>query len=83
MAYRAGVPVLPMFISMMDDKRLDETGYPIQRFTLHIMPPIYPNKELGEKIGSEKMQMEAYALCKEKYEQVYGIPLSYTEDKNK
>jgi len=82
MAYRAGVPVLPTFITMTDDERLDETGYPIQRFTLHIMPAIYPDKELGEKLGSEKMMAEAYALCKAKYEEVYKVPLTYAEEDN-
>lgn len=79
MAYRAGVPVLPMFITMTDDERLGADGYPIQRFTLHVMPPIYPDKTLGEKIGAEKMKDEAYALCKAKYEEVYGIPLVYAQ----
>ena len=80
MAYRAGVPVLPTFITMTDDERLDGDGYPIQRFTLHIMPAIYPDKTLGEKVGAEKMKDEAYALCKAKYEEVYGIPLTYGEE---
>lgn len=80
MAYRAKVPVLPTFITMTDDERLDGDGYPIQRFTLHIMPPIYPDESLGEKLGAEKMKDEAYALCKAKYEEVYGVPLTYGED---
>ena len=80
MAYRAGVPVLPTFITMTDDTRLDGDGYPIQRHTLHIMPPIYPDTTLGEKAGAEKMMNEAYALCKAKYEEVYGIPLVYAEE---
>ena len=80
MAYRAGVPVLPTFITMTDDERLDGDGYPIQRFTLHIMPAIYPDKTLGEKAGAEKMKEEAYALCKAKYEEVYGVPLVYGEE---
>ncbi len=79
MAYRARVPVLPTFITMTDDERLDGDGYPIQRFTLHIMPPIYPDETLGEKVGAEKMKDEAYALCKAKYEEVYGVPLTYEE----
>lgn len=79
MAYRADVPVLPMFITMTDGERLGGDGYPIQRFTLHVMPPIYPDKSLGEKAGAEKMKDEAYALCKAKYEEVYGIPLVYGE----
>lgn len=80
MAYRAGVPVLPTFITMTDDTRLDSDGYPIQRHTLHIMPPIYPDMTLGEKAGAEKMMNEAYALFKAKYEEVYGIPLVYAEE---
>ena len=83
MAYRADVPVLPMFITMTDDERLGGDGYPIQRFTLHVMPPIYPDKSLGEKAGAEKMKDEAYALCKAKYEEVYGIPLVYGEPEEK
>ena len=80
MAYRAGVPVLPTFITMTDDTRLDSDGYPIQRHTLHIMPPVYPDTTLGEKAGAEKMMNEAYALCKAKYEEVYGIPVVYAEE---
>lgn len=80
MAYRAGVPVLPMFITMTDDERLDNNGYPVQRHTLHIMPPIYPNEDLGEKVGAEEMKNKAYALCKAKYEEVYGVPLTYTAE---
>ena len=79
MAYRAGVPVLPIFITMQDDKeRLDENGYPLQHHTVHIMPPIYPDKSLGEKAGAEKMSQDAYALYKQKYEEVYGEPLVFS-----
>ncbi len=82
-AYRAGVPVLPTFITMQDDPtRVDGDGYPVQRHTLHIMPPIYPDKELGEKLGAEKMMNEAYAACKAKYEEVYGIPLTYGSEED-
>ena len=59
MAYRAGVPVLPTFITMKDDERLDGSGYPIQRYTVHILPPIYPDESLGEKVGAKKMKDEA------------------------
>ncbi len=77
-AYRAEVPVVPTFITMRDDPaRVDGDGYPVQRHTLHIMPPVYPDKELGEKLGSEKMMKETFEAVKAKYEEVYGIPLSY------
>ncbi len=77
MAYRAGVPVVPTFITMTDDPtRLDGDGYPVQRHTLHILPPIYPDVSLGEKQGAEKMMNEAYAACVKKYEEVYGEKLT-------
>ncbi len=75
LAQRAGVPVLPTFITMEDDPtRLDENGYPVQRHTLHIMPPIYPSE------SAEKMKEEAFEACKAKYEEVYGVPLVYTTE---
>lgn len=81
MAVRAGVPVLPTFITMQDDEtRLDGNGYPVQRHTLHILPPVYPDTSLSEKEAAEKMKNEAYALCKAKYEEVYGVALTYTCD---
>jgi 1-acyl-sn-glycerol-3-phosphate acyltransferase len=80
MAYRAGKPVLPMFITMTDDEKSDGDGYPVQRHKLHIMPPIYPDTTLGEKAGVEKMRDEAFAACKAKYEEVYKIPLAYIGD---
>ena len=78
-AYRAGVPVLPTFISLQDDERLDKNGYPVQRHFLHILPPVYPDLSLGEKLGAEKMRDEVYALCVAKYERVYGVALEYGE----
>ena len=81
MAYKAGVPVVPTFITMEHDKnRMDESGYPVQRHTLHIMPAIYPDTTLGEKAGAEKMMQDAYTMYKAKYEEVYGEPLVYTAD---
>ncbi|MBQ8375306.1 MAG: 1-acyl-sn-glycerol-3-phosphate acyltransferase [Clostridia bacterium] len=80
MAYKAGVPVLPIFISMQDDEtRLDEHGYPVQRHTVHILPPIYPDPSLGEKQGAEAMMLQAQKEYREKYEEVYGEPLAYGE----
>lgn len=82
MAFRANVPVLPTFITMQDDEnKLDNNGYPLQRHTLHILPPVYPDATLTEKEGAEKMKEQAYALCKAKYVEVYGVPLTYTCDK--
>ena len=80
LAYKAGVPVLPTFITMVDDDtRLDGDGYPVQRHTLHILPPVYPDLSLGKKLGAKKMMEETFALYKAKYEEVYKTPLTYGE----
>ncbi len=82
MAYKAGVPVLPIFISMQDDEtRVDEHGYPLQRHTVHILPPVYPDATLGEKAGAQAMLTTAQALYQQKYEEVYGVPLAYGVEK--
>ena len=82
MAYKAGVPVLPTFITMTDDpERVDADGYPVQRHTLHILPPVYPDLSLGKRQGAKKMMEETFALYKAKYEEVYKIPLTYETEK--
>lgn len=72
LAYRANVPVVPIYITMRDSDRFDEDGYPIQNHTVHIMPPIYPEQGLAPKAGAEKMRAEAFEMYKNKYEEVYG-----------
>ena len=82
-AVRAGVPVLPTFITMKDDEtKLDEHNYPLQHYTLHVMPPVYPDKTLSEKQAAEKMKEDTFALYKAKYEEVYGVPLAYLEEES-
>ncbi len=82
-AYRANVPVIPTFITMQDSETLGEDGYPLQRHTLHIMPPVYPDPSLGEKKGAEAMLNAAFSAVKAKYEEVYGVPLSYETQEEK
>ena len=74
MAYKANVPIVPIFISMKDDgSRLDGDGYPLQRHTVHILPPVYPEPGQGERLGAEKMMQEAFALYEAKYREVYEV----------
>ena len=81
MAVRAGVPVLPAFVTMQDDEtKLDEHNYPLQHYTLHIMPPVYADTALNEKQAAEKMRQDTFALYKAKYEEVYGMPLTYLKE---
>ncbi len=77
MAFRAKVPVVPMFITMKDGGRLGPDGYPIQIHTLHVMKAVYPELSRSEKEGVELMKKQAFEECKAKYEEVYGMPLVY------
>ncbi len=72
MAFKANVPVVPVFVTMQDSERLARNGYPVQKHTVHIMPPVFPQKGLAQKAGSEKMRKQTFELYKNKYEEIYG-----------
>lgn len=73
-------PVLPMFITMEDSDKIGEDGFPIQEYTLHIMPAIYPDATKTAKENMVLMRDKNYAAWKECYEKFYGIPLVYTNE---
>lgn len=71
------VPVLPMFITMEDSEYLDGDGYPVQAYTVHIMPPVSQDPDLSKQENIKMMCDKVYQLMKDKYEEVYKIPLVY------
>ena len=77
-AAKNGAPVIPFFISMEDGERNDPNGFPIQLYTVHIMPAIYPDPQLSVRENCSAMRDKNYKMLKEKYEEVYGVPLSYS-----
>ncbi len=78
LAYREDVPVLPVFITMQDDgEKVDKDGYPLQRHTVHILPPVYPDRGLGEKLGAQAMQEAVYERYVATYEEAYRTKLVY------
>lgn len=78
-AIRAQKPVLPCFITMKDSDTLDGDGFPVQKYTIHILDPIFPDKELSVKANVKQMKEKNFAAWKEVYEKVYNKPLSYNE----
>ena len=76
-AVKANAPVLPTFITMRDTDKLDNDGYPIKAYTLHISKPIYPKEELSYKDNVNYLLKENERVWKEIYESTYKIPLSY------
>lgn len=79
-AVKAGVPVVPCFITMNDSTILDADGFYVQEYTLHFEKPIYPNQDVSMKASIEEMSKENYRIWKEIYERTYQIPLVYTTE---
>jgi len=79
-AAKENVPVLPVFITLEDTDRYDADGLPIQAYTVHILPAIFPNGSLSIRENTEKMCRENYRLWKQTYEDFYGKKLEYTTE---
>ncbi len=79
-AAKNNVPVLPCFVTMEDSQHKDSDGFPVQKYTVHVSGPIYPdkNKSLPENVNY--MMQEHNRVWKEIYEKTYGVPLTYTCD---
>ncbi|MEG1804295.1 MAG: lysophospholipid acyltransferase family protein [Clostridia bacterium] len=76
-AVKNNVPVIPCFTTLTTVDGVDEFGFPNQNYTIHVMPPIYPNSKLTERENVEDMLEQNFSLVKAKYEEVYKIPLAY------
>ena len=79
LAVRNKVPVIPIFITMEDTDRLDGDGFPVQAYTLHILPAIYPDETLSRSEAKNDMKEKNYAAWVETYEAFYQKPLRYGE----
>lgn len=82
-AVKNNVPVLPCFITMKDSDIMDQDGFFVQEYTIHIGEPIYPDQSLtyGKKV--EKMMGENFEVWKNIYETEYQIPLTYITENQK
>jgi 1-acyl-sn-glycerol-3-phosphate acyltransferase len=76
-AAKYDAPIIPFFITLNDSSIIGEDGFPVQEFTGHILPVIYPNPELTKIENAEYMKNENYRLWKELYEKTYNKKLEY------
>ncbi len=76
-AAKSGAPVLPVFITMRDTNRFDTDGLPIQAYTVHYLPPLFPDPTKRTAANIKQLCDKNFAAWKACYEQEYGIPLSY------
>ena len=79
LAVKNKAPVIPVFITMEDGKALDGDGFPVQEYTLHILPAIYPDESLSAPEAREEMKKKNYEVWVKTYEQFYNKPLVYGE----
>lgn len=77
MAAMNRVPIIPMFITMNDSDIIGADGFPIQEYTMHVLPAIYPKEEFNTRENCEYLKDENYKVCKEVYERVYNKTLVY------
>ena len=82
-ASRAKVPVVPVFITMEDEKDLDATGYPVQLMTVHVLKPIYPKQGTNPIRIAQDMMDANYKAWVDCYEKTYGVKLTYLCDEKK
>ena len=80
LAVRNKAPIVPIFITMEDSDVIDGDGFPVQEFTLHVLPAIYPDPSLSPAAARSKMKKENYDAWVKVYEDFYGIPLKYSEE---
>ena len=72
------VPIIPTFTEMVTlggDR--DRDGFLPVKHTLHVLPPIYPDKNLSLRENRAGMQTKDYNYKKKCYETVYNKPLDY------
>ena len=74
-AVKNQVPVVPCFITMADNEKIGNDGFPIQEFTPHVGEPIYPDPTLPRREAREKLRAQVEAFNRSTYERVYGEPL--------
>ena len=79
LAVRNKAPIVPIFITMEDSDVIDGDGFPVQEYTLHILPAVYPDETLPFAAAKEKMKNENYKAWVKTYESVYQKPLVYGE----
>ena len=79
LAVRNQAPIVPIFITMEDSDHLDPDGFPVQEYTINILPAIRPDPSLPRAEAAQKMKKENYEAWVKTYEEFYKKPLVYSE----
>jgi 1-acyl-sn-glycerol-3-phosphate acyltransferase len=80
-ATKHNVPIIPFFITTKESENVDDTGFPILEYYIHIEKPIYKDQNLSDKDNINMLREKNYIIWKNIYEEFYGRKLEYTCDK--
>ena len=78
-AVRNDAPIIPIFITMEDSDIIDNDGFFVQEYTLHILPAIYPDKNLPATESKKNMKNKNYEAWVKIYEEFYKKTLVYSQ----
>ena len=73
-------PVLPIFITLENTYVQNRGGNDVLQYTIHILPPIYPDKDKGVRENSLEMCLKNYDMWKKVYEEFYMERLEYSTE---
>ena len=76
-ACKYNVPIIPCFVEMQNLDKIGKDGFYEQKYTLHVMAPLYPDTSLDFKAQKEELRKRDYELKVVKYEEVYQKKLDY------
>lgn len=87
MAAKHGAPVIPCFFTLQDSEvvnkngerslRIGKDGFPVQEFTLHVLPMIYPSPAMTADENAKVMMQKNSELWEKLYVETYKTPLKY------
>ncbi len=80
-AAQANVPVVPIFVEMIELDKDDNEQFKKLKYVVHVLKPIFPNKKLSDKENSVKMAEKDYVERVECYEKCYGKKIDYKYSK--
>ena len=76
-AAKNGVPVIPCFVTLSRLDTVGKNGFYDVGYTIHVMPPIYPDPSLSVRENARVMLEKNRDLCIQKYEEIYKRKLSF------
>lgn len=81
-AAKLNVPVVSLFVEMIDTKEKDTDEFYKVKYRLHILDTLYPDSQKSTREISAEMAEKDYALKCAAYERVYGKQLDYSFEKD-